>query len=339
MEFAVTVSSRSRQSAIGGAIAATRPYAFVLLATALSLIAGIAETSAAEPVFPTGSRLGLVPPPAMVASRAFQGFQDPGTNATILLTTLPAAAYEQFDKSMIPDAMKKQGITVEHRTPIELTDGKGFVLSGRETTDKQHFRKWMLIASIGDVTALVHFQVPEQDTTYSEQTVRAIFATLAVRERVPDAEQLSLVPFRIGELAGFRIEEVVPGRGIVLVDLPPDESPSDPNATAKARLFIAAMPGGPGEPGERDNFARVAFSQISGIKEVQLQDGGPLRIGGQPGYQILAKAKDAGTGTDVMVVQWLRFGSGGFLRMIGVARADTWTEMFGRLRSVRDSIN
>jgi hypothetical protein len=339
MEFAVTVISRSRQSAIAGAIAATRVYAFVLLATALSLIAGIAETSAAEPVFPTGSRLGLVPPPAMVASRAFQGFQDPGTNATILLTTLPATAYEQFDKSMIPDAMKKQGITVERRTPIELTDGKGFVLSGRETTDKQHFRKWMLIASIGDVTALVHFQVPEQDTTYSEQTVRAIFATLAVRERVPDVEQLSLVPFKIGELAGFRIEEVVPGRGIVLVDLPPDESPSDPNATAKARLFIAAMPGGPGEPGERDNFARVAFSQISGIKEVQLQDGGPLRIGGQPGYQILAKAKDAGTGTDVMVVQWLRFGSGGFLRMIGVARADTWTEMFGRLRSVRDSVN
>jgi hypothetical protein len=40
-----------------------------------------------------------------------------------------------------------------------------------------------------------------------------------------------------------------------------------------------------------------------------------------------------------MVVQWLRFGSGGFLRMIGVARADTWTEMFGRLRSVRDSVN
>jgi hypothetical protein len=339
MKFAVTVIFRLRQSATAGAVATARACIFVVLAAALSMVAGIAETSAAEATFPTGSRLGLVPPAAMVESHAFKGFQDPSTNATILLTTLPAAAYEQFDKSMVPDAMKKQGITVERRAPIELAGGKGFVLSGRETADKQHFRKWMLIASVGDVTALVHFQVPEQDTTYSEQAVRAIFATLALRERVPDAEQLSLIPFKLGELAGFRIEEVVPGRGIVLVDLPSDQGASDSSATAKARLFIAAMPGGPNEPGERDNFARVVFSQISGVRDVQLQDGGPLRIGSQPGYQILAKAKDAGTGTDVMVVQWLRFGSGGFLRMIGVARADAWSEMFGRLRSVRDSVN
>jgi hypothetical protein len=39
-----------------------------------------------------------------------------------------------------------------------------------------------------------------------------------------------------------------------------------------------------------------------------------------------------------MVVQWLRFGSGGFLQMIGVARADTWTRVLARLRTVRDSI-
>jgi len=96
--------------------------------------------------------------------------------------------------------------------------------------------------------------------------------------------------------------------------------------------------GGPEEAADRDNFARVAFGQIVGIKDVHLQDSGPLRIASQPGYQTLAKAKDASTGTDVMVVQWLRFGSGGFLRMIGIARADAWPEVFGRLRAVRDSV-
>jgi hypothetical protein len=64
----------------------------------------------------------------------------------------------------------------------------------------------------------------------------------------------------------------------------------------------------------------------------------PLRIGGQPGYQTMAEARDARSGTDVMVVQWLRFGSGGFLQMIGVARAETWTHVLARLRTVRDSI-
>ena len=293
--------------------------------------------AAADVIFPAGSRLGLVPPPGMVPSRTFQGFEEPGTKAAILLTTLPADAYEQLAKSMVPETMKKEGIEAERREAFELPAGKGFVLTGRQTIEKERYRKWLLIASADDLTALVNVQVPEQATNYSAEAVRAAFATLAVRAQIPEAEQLTLVPFRIGELAGFHVEDVLPGRAIVLVD-PPSQTADGASATAKARMFISALPGGPGEAADRDNFARVAFGQIVGIKDVRLQDAGPLRIANQPGYQTLAKAKDAGTGIDVMVVQWLRFGSGGFLRMIGIARADVWPEMFGRLRAVRDGV-
>ena len=293
--------------------------------------------AAADVIFPAGSRLGLVPPPGMVPSRTFQGFEEPGTKAAILLTTLPADAYEQLAKSMVPETIKKEGIEVERREAFELPAGKGFVLTGRQTIEKERYRKWLLIASADDLTALVNVQVPEQATNYSAEAVRAAFATLAVRAQIPEAEQLTLIPFRIGELAGFHVEDVLPGRAIVLVD-PPSQTADGASATAKARMFISALPGGPGEAADRDNFARVAFGQIVGIKDVRLQDAGPLRIANQPGYQTLAKAKDAGTGIDVMVVQWLRFGSGGFLRMIGIARADVWPEMFGRLRAVRDGV-
>ena len=303
----------------------------------MALMLPIQGVAAADVIFPTGSRLGLVPPAGMVPSRTFQGFEEPGTKAAILLSTLPADAYEQLAKSMVPEAMKKEGIEVERREPVELPAGKGFVLSGRQTIEKERYRKWLLIASADDVTALVNVQVPEHATNYSEEAVRAALATLAVRPHIPEAELLSLIPFRIGELAGFHVEDVLPGRAIVLVD-PASQTEDGAGATAKGRMFISALPGGPEEAADRGNFARVAFGQIVGIKDVQLQDAGPLRIASQPGYQTLAKAKDAGTGAEVMVVQWLRFGSGGFLRMIGIARADAWPEMFGRLRAVRDSV-
>jgi hypothetical protein len=303
----------------------------------LVLLAAMRAAAAAEVVFPAGSHLGLVPPAGMVPSRTFQGFQEPGTKATILLTVLPANAYEQLAKSMVPEAMKKEGIEVERRDNIELAAGKGFVLSGRQTVEKERYRKWLLIASASDLTALVNVQVPEQAGNYSEAVVRAAFATLAVRLQIPEAEQLSLIPFTIGDMAGFHVEDVLPGRAIVLVD-PANQTAEGAETTAKGRMFISALPGGPEEAADRDNFARVTFGQIVGIKDVHLQDAGPLRIASQPGYQTLAKAKDAGSGADVMVVQWLRFGSGGFLRMIGIARADAWPEMFGRLRAVRDSV-
>ena len=308
-------------------------------AAVVALMVLASPARAGDPVFPTGSRLGLVPPPGMVPSRTFEGFEDPEKNAAILLTTLPTAAYDQLEKSLVPEAMKKQGIDVDKREPIKLNAGKGFILSGKQATNKQRYRKWLMVAAAGDLTALVSVQVPEQDPTYPDKAVRDALATLAVRASVPDAERLSLVPFTVGDLAGFHIDDVLPGRAVMLVDAPADQGTAAAGQTPNARLFVAAMPGGPAEPGDRDNFARVTFGQIVGIKEVRIQDAESLRFGTQPGYETLAKAKDAQTNTDVMVVQWLRFGTGGFLQMIGIARADVWPDAFTRLRTVRDSID
>jgi hypothetical protein len=293
---------------------------------------------AADPTFPVGSRLGLVPPSGMAPSRTFEGFEDVDKNASIILTALPAAAFEQLDKSMVPEAMKQQGIDVDKREPIDVPAGKGFLLSGKQTSDKGPVRKWLLVTAAENLTALVSVQVAEQKATYSDQTVRAALETLTVRPRVPEAEQLSLMPFKIGDLAGFHVDDALPGRAIMLSDAPADHGNEGPNNPPTARMFIAAQSGGPEEPGDRGNFARVAFDQIVGIKEVHVQDAEPLRISNQPGYQTLAKAKDAQTGNDVMVVQWLRFGTGGFIRMIAIARADGWVETYNRLRTVRDSI-
>lgn len=293
----------------------------------------------ADPTFPVGSRLGLVPPSGMVPSRTFEGFEDPDKNASIFLTTLPTGAFEQLDKSMVPEAMKQQGINVDKREPMDLPAGKGFLLSGKQTSDKGPLRKWLLVAAADNLTALVSVQVPEQETAYSDQTVRAALETLTVRPQVPEAEQLSLMPFKIGDLAGFHIDEALPGRAIMLSDTSADDSDESANKPPNVRMFIAAQSGGPEEPGDRDNFARVAFDQIVGIKEVHVQDAEPLRISNQPGYQTMARAKDVQTGTDIMVVQWLRFGTGGFIRMIGIARAAGWVDSLNRLRTVRDSID
>ena len=310
---------------------------------------------AADAVFPTGSRLGIVPLAGMIQSRNFIGFEDPQKNAAILFTTLPPQAFDALDKSMVPDAMKKDGVDVDKRESVQLGIGKGFILSGTQTTNKTRYRKMLLVAAAGDVTALVTVQVPDQDPAYPDKTLRDMLETVAIRDSVPDAEQLSLLPFAIGNMAGFHIEEVLPGRALMLVDKSADAGSNSASAqtqgkdagkdqgkdapTLNARLFIAAMAGGPAEPGDRSNFARTTFQQIVGIKDVQIQDAEPLRIGNQQGFETLAKAKDAQSDTDVMVIQWLRFGTSGFLQMVGIARADAWPTMFTRLRAVRDSID
>jgi hypothetical protein len=38
------------------------------------------------------------------------------------------------------------------------------------------------------------------------------------------------------------------------------------------------------------------------------------------------------------MVQWVRFPPGGYIRMVGVARADQWRDAFRRFRAIRDGI-
>ena len=230
------------------------------LAAALALLILAVPARAEDPIFPTGSRIGLVPPPGMVASTTFDGFADPGKDAAILITVLPAAAFAQMDKTLDLDTLKKQGVSLEKREPIQLSFGKGFLLIGRQTAEKTRYKKWLLVAGASDLTALVTVQVPEQESkAYPDTAVRAALATLSVRAKVPEAEELGLLPFAVGDLAGFQVEDVLRGRALMLRDTSDakDSAKDAGSSGIDARMLIAALPGGPSEPDGRAQFRQV----------------------------------------------------------------------------------
>jgi hypothetical protein len=314
----------------------------VVFAT-LTLAIQAAPARSEEVIFPVGSRVGLVPPPGMVLSKTFDGFADPAKDAAILIAVLPAEAYAQIEKVIESDALKKQGVTVDKREPIQLSFGKGVLLVGRQVAEKAHYKKWLLVASASDLTAMVTIQVPDPDSAYSDRALRAALATLAVRAKVPEEEELSLLPFSVGDLAGFHVDDVLRGRAVMLRDAPaPAAADAGKEANPRgfdARMLIAAVPGGPSEADRRADFARLMFNEIGGIRQVRITMSEPLRIGGQSGFQTMAEAQDARSGADVRVIQWLRFGGGGYLQMVGIGGADSWTTVLARLRTVRDSVD
>jgi hypothetical protein len=314
------------------------PVLIVSLAVALParfLAAQPAPAKEGEPQFPLASRLGLTPPPGMTLSTSFQGFQDTANNVYIRLVAMPENAYVEIEKTMTNQALKKQNITVEKREPFALGSSKGLLVVARQDTGTEKLRKWLLIAPIGGLTALISLEIPlSAKNPYSEAAIRASFASLTTRDSIPAEEQLSLVPFKLRDLAGFKISGVVPGRAVQLTDGGQEtiESVEHPH------LLIGIAPGNPPSSGDRDSFARLAFSSPPNLKELRILSSEPMRIGGQPGHELRATAKDGKTGGEVEVVQWLRFGSGAYLRMIGFAPKEGWVEALSRFRTVRDGL-
>jgi len=43
-------------------------------------------------------------------------------------------------------------------------------------------------------------------------------------------------------------------------------------------------------------------------------------------------------GTSLKVVQWLRFGGGGYIQVVGIAPVEAWPDSYPRFRAVRDGI-
>jgi hypothetical protein len=298
-------------------------------------LAVLLPAHAAEPVFPTGSRVGLVPPPGLEASRSFIGFADVANKVALLVAVLPARAYADIEKSMTPEMLKKQGVIQESRAPFPLALGKAFLVIGRQEIGTAKLHKWLLVASTPKLTALVTVQVPDAARKiYPDAAIRAALASLAVRPHVPDAEQLSLLPFKLTNLADFKIDSVVPGRLLLLSDAAADKAKS----SNRPRIVIAALPATAAQMDDHDAFARRLFAHLSGVEQVHITEAGALRIAGQQGHQILASGKDAKSGADLIIVQWLRFGAGGFLQLLGISPTKDWKQTYPRFRAVRDAI-
>src|SRR6266566_1468655 len=286
----------------------------------LALVLGALPAAAADVAYPPGSRIGLAPPPGMMTSKSFFGYEDPDNNAAIILLALPAKAFSDLEKSITADALKQQGLTFETREAMPLSTGNAFLVLGHQEVDKIKIRKWILVAASSALTALVTVQIPEPaKAVYPDAAIRAALATLAIRATVPVDEQLSLLPFQLGELAGFHVAGIVPGRAVMLGGAPLD-APGSPGATMEPHIFIAISPGGPAQPGDRDAFARDVFATVPNLRDTRITTSEPLRIGGQQGHQILANARDPSGADALTIVQWLRFGGGAYLQMIGVAR-------------------
>src|ERR1044072_2058094 len=94
-----------------------------LLAFALT---AAAPAHAADPVFPTASRIGIVAPSGLTPSTRFAGFENRFASALITLTELPADAYADVEKGFSSDeTLKGRGWTIKVREPLTFADGKG----------------------------------------------------------------------------------------------------------------------------------------------------------------------------------------------------------------------
>jgi hypothetical protein len=286
----------------------------------------------AEPVFPPGSRVGLEPQGDLVVSKRFLGFEDADRKVAVNLLEIPPRAYEEVERSVF--SKNQSGLTDVKRESFLFASGAGFLINGQGQANGVAVQKWFLLgtsaAGISDISVLINVEVPEAaQAVYTNAMIRKLLASVTFR-LTPVQEQLGLLPFKVGDLAGFRVMQVLSSDGVILTDGPTD------NISKQPYVIVAVGRGAPEQPDDRARFARELLSTAP-LRDLTVTLGDPMRIGGLPGYEFRAQAKGL-NGEPVTLVQWVRFGSGGFLRVVGVGPKEGWDALFTRFRAIRDGI-
>jgi hypothetical protein len=306
----------------------------VYLFTAWTVLLPFAATAGSEPVYPPGSRVGLEVPGDLRPSTRFPGFEDLERKVSVAILDLPASAYAELETAAFTTL--PQDLQQAKRESFPFDSGVGFLISGVVKKDGTTLHRWSLLAQavggkVQDLTTLINVEVPESAlSTYSDAVIRKALASVTFRP-APIKEQLSLLPFRFGDFAGFEVIQVMPTGTVILADKADEKSLSRPI------MIVSIGRGGPAEASDRGRFARDLVATAP-VRELSIKSAESMRINNAPGHEIRAEGKDP-TGKPLSMVQWLRFGAGGYLRIVGAGPSGEWDQMFGRFRTVRDGID
>ena len=301
------------------------------------LMAGLGSAAfAADPVYPPGSRFGFEPPADMALSRRFSGFERKEGGATLSVVELPPNAFAELVSGFTDANLLSQGFAVEKREEVKVGDNEGMLYTGEQPADPNAtapaIRKWILVVGTPTVTGLIIAQaLPDAET---EETMRKLVTGVTLRPPLTLDQQVEALPFRIGNMAGFRPIRVLAGNSVLLTAGPKDQMQN----LEQPILVLAQAVQQPPAAEQRDGFARAALASNQTMKDFVIERAQSYRSNGVDWHEIVARAVDMPTNVPVVVSQTIRFNPDGYLRALGVVREDQRTGVLAKFREVVDSV-
>lgn len=308
-------------------------------ATALALVLGLSgSVQAGDPVYPPSSRFGFEPPGDMVPSKRFSGFERIEGGATVSVVELPPNAFAELETNFTDENLKTQGFVVSNRQAIKVAgDVDAVLFSGEQpgagtAESPTTIKKWLLLVGDPSVTGIIIAQTtPDAET---DETMVGMLKGLHIRPALTLEEQVAALPFKIEDKAGFRAVRVLAGNSVLLT-----QGPKDQMLNLEQPILVLAQAVQPPPVAEqRDAFARAALYSNQSMKDFVLERSQSYRQNGVDWHEIVARAVDVPSSTPVVVSQTIRFAPDGYLRALGVVRADQRGETLSRFREVVDSV-
>lgn len=282
-----------------------------------------------------GGSIGIAPLPGMTPATRFLGWENVEDGTFIAFFDMPSTEWDAVSQRYALENLEAQGFISPTREDFAVDGAEdAFIVRGEQRVQQTlNVDKWVVAARGPEQTAVVIAQRVPLRPAYTKQAVEAALATLALRAPPSLEDQISALPFVIGDRAGFRPVRVTGGNSILLTD-------GEDNVVSRADqpvVIVAASRDVRPPPEAREDFARRALLGLAGLSDVQIQRSDSYRQDNSDWHEALAVANDR-DGIPVFVQQTIRFTDEGFIRVLAVAKQEERAAWEARFRALADSL-
>jgi hypothetical protein len=260
---------------------------------------------------------------------SFDGFGHAETQSSVLAVSFPGP-YSKATAGFTQEQMKARGWTLLSREDIKIDGLPGIIVHVEQPAGGVVFLKWSIIFGDDQKTTMVTATFPKAH----ERDLSARLKSAVLSTRLDSAAPLEPgadLPFTI---AASRKLKITPGINKALTytkdGVIPTRSPRDP-------LFIVAPSLGKGVVVDKLELAERRLRETATTKALAVKSTVTITIAGLDGYESLAEAEDAKSGTPLIVYQVMLFDDGSYIRMQGLVGTDLRDEYLPEFKAMARS--
>jgi hypothetical protein len=278
-----------------------------------------------------GTRVSVVVPSGFEPAGLFSGFQQVDTGSSVMITEMPAP-FRDVLAGMTQEGLTSRGMALLSTTQVQIAGRNGVLISVSQEANGITYHKWLGIFGTDSATVMLVATFPEAVATelseYLKRTVLSAGWDMGI-----DVGLFEGLTFRIQESVTMKIANRM--SNTLLLTKGGASGPVVPNDP----VLIVGSSMCDAEIGNIEAFSKSRIMQTAEVTGINNIKGKSVTIGGAPGYEITAAAKDSDSGIELVLYQVIVVSGKSYYIVQGLVGESIADEYVPEFREVAGSLS
>lgn len=259
----------------------------------------------------TGTRVNLVAPQEFKAASKFPGFEYAPSNASIVVTELPAPVSKISAGFSDAAALKAKNMQILSRENVTIDGWKGILVHLKQSAQGADYLKWITIFGNEKESVLITATFPKQFAAQFSDRLKASVLSAKWKEE-KDVSITEGLNYTVDETGGFKLAKRITN------SLAYTKNALFPNKNIDDPIFIVSQTVSNFDIVKREEFSKKRILGTATVSQVKITKSEKIVIDDLEGYKTFAAGIDKRTGKPVFIYQVMLFETGNYFIMQGI---------------------